>query len=88
VRGLAFMESGELEEAGKALEESLSAARSGELDASVKSADYELGLTYDAFDHLAELTGRRDNDYAASRELMLKRLGVVSSPDVRGEGGS
>jgi hypothetical protein len=82
------MEIGQLDEAGEALEDSLAAARSGAPDASIKSADYELGLTFDAFDRLAKLTGRRDEDYAAGRQLMLQRLGVVSSPDVPSTGGS
>jgi class 3 adenylate cyclase/tetratricopeptide (TPR) repeat protein len=88
VRGLALMEIGQLDEAGEALKDSLAAARSGAPDASIKSADYELGLTFDAFDRLAKLTGRRDEDYAAGRQLMLQRLGVVSSPDVPSTGGS
>jgi len=81
VRGLALMEIGRLEEAADSLEQSLAAASSGEPDASVKSAEYELGLTFDALDRLARRTGRRDDDHAARRNAILERLGVVSIPD-------
>jgi class 3 adenylate cyclase/tetratricopeptide (TPR) repeat protein len=85
VRGMALMESGRLDEAGTAFEDSLAVARSEALDAGVKSADYELGLTYDALARLAELTGRSDQNYASRRDAILGDLGVLASPDLRRE---
>jgi tetratricopeptide (TPR) repeat protein len=83
VRGLALMESGRLEEAADALQASLAIAQAREPDANLRSADYELGLTYDALERLAERTGRRDEDYAARRDAILESLGVVAIPESR-----
>jgi class 3 adenylate cyclase/tetratricopeptide (TPR) repeat protein len=85
VRGLALMESGRLDEAREGFEDSLAVARSGAPDAGFKSPDYEVGLTFDALDRLAELTGRGDQDYATRRDAILEGLGVVAIPDVRQE---
>ena len=83
MRGLALLERARFEEAAEALEQSLVAARSDEPDASVRSAEYELGLTFDALERLAQVSGRRDREYAADRDAILERLGVVSIPDAR-----
>ena len=81
VRGLALMERGRLDEAREEFEQSLATAQSGDPDASVKSADYELALTFDALDRLGELTGQQNDVNAARRDAILRGLGVVSIPD-------
>ena len=81
VWGLALMESGRLDDARDALEQSLAIARSAEPDESIKSAEYELGLTYDALDRLTRATDSPDGTFGEQRDAILHRLGVVAVPD-------
>jgi class 3 adenylate cyclase/tetratricopeptide (TPR) repeat protein len=83
IRGLALMESGRLQEASTALEQSVSAAGSGDPDTNVRSAEYELGLTFDALARLALASGDSEDDSAARRDETLAPLGVVRIPDAR-----
>jgi class 3 adenylate cyclase/tetratricopeptide (TPR) repeat protein len=79
--GLALMEAGRADEAEHALERSLAIAGSAQPDESIKSAEYELGLTFDALDRLAHATGEHNTDHAEQRDVILGRLGVVAVPD-------
>jgi tetratricopeptide (TPR) repeat protein len=81
VWGLALLDTGRLDEAKDALERSLAIARAAQPDQSIKSAEYELGLTFDALDRLARLRGDLDGAYAEQRDAILERLGVVAIPD-------
>jgi tetratricopeptide (TPR) repeat protein len=81
VWGLALLETGRLDEAEDALERSLAIARAAKPDQSIKSAEYELGLTFDALDRLARLKGNQGGTYAEQRDAVLERLGVVAIPD-------
>jgi tetratricopeptide (TPR) repeat protein len=81
VWGLALLEIGRLDEAKDALERSLAIARAAQPDQSIKSAEYELGLTFDALDRLAQLSSDPDGAYAEQRDAILGRLGVVAIPD-------
>jgi len=81
LRGYALMQSGDLEEAAIALENSARIAREG-ADAETEAESYEVALTLEAVARLAEA---RSHDGAEARdrsEAIFDRLGVVARPAV------
>ena len=81
LRGFALMQSGDLDAAALALEES---TRSGQADADpdAEVESYELALTLDAAARLSQLRGGDDDGAAERSKAILRRLGVVSRPTV------
>jgi tetratricopeptide (TPR) repeat protein len=75
MRGYAFAQLGQTEEAWAALDESLSAARA-------RGAAYELALTLEALSVIAPLAGRPYRPSDDEHRLVLDRLGVTSLPVV------
>jgi tetratricopeptide (TPR) repeat protein len=81
LRGWAWMQTGELESAAGALDESLRLARLEDENFGIRSADYELGLTLAAIVRLRALTGTPATELEAERDASFARLGVVSVPE-------
>ena len=76
VRGVAFVQLGDLDGARVALEQSLAAGRS-------RGADFEVALTLRAKAELAERDGDpAGEDLLAQSQQILDRLGVISAPAV------
>jgi class 3 adenylate cyclase/tetratricopeptide (TPR) repeat protein len=75
LRGYALAQSGDLEAADEALQESLETARAAE-------ETYEVALTLEAIARLAELRGVDGSAQARESSALLARLGVVSTPQV------
>jgi class 3 adenylate cyclase/tetratricopeptide (TPR) repeat protein len=94
LRGWAYMQTGDVEAARAALEESLRVARLEEENYGARSADYEIGLTLAALVRLHELAGETANKVRTERDALLDGLGVVKVPepplphDTRGSDGS
>ena len=81
LRGYALMQSGTLEEAGVALEQSLQSA-SSEAGTDAEAESYELALTLEALTRLAELRGGEDPASRDKSEQIFGRLGVTYRPTV------
>ena len=75
LRGYALAQSGDLEAADEALQQSLETARAAE-------ETYEVALTLEAIARLAELRGVDGSAQARESSALLARLGVVSTPQV------
>jgi len=75
VKGWSLMQAGRLEDAGRAFEESLEAARS-------RQADFEIALSLHAKAALARSTGTRDEDAERESHSLFERLGVVRVPGI------
>ena len=75
LRGYALAQSGDLEAADEALQQSLETARAAE-------ETYEVALTLEAIARLAELRGLDGSAQARESSALLARLGVVSTPQV------
>lgn len=75
VKGWSLMQAGRLEDAGRAFEESLEAARS-------RQADFEISLSLHAKAALARSTGTRDEDAERESRSLFERLGVVRVPGI------
>ena len=75
VKGWSSMQAGRPEDAGRAFEESLEAARS-------RQADFEIALSLHAKAALARSTGTRDEDAERESHVLLERLGVVRVPGI------
>jgi hypothetical protein len=73
VKGWSLMQAGRPEDAGRAFEESLEAARS-------RQADFEIALSLHAKAALARSTGTRDEDAERESRSLFERLGVVRVP--------
>jgi len=81
LRAWAFMQAGELDGAGEALDESLRLARLEGENFGIRSADYELGVTLAAVVQLRSLTGEPADELEAERDAIFARLGVVKVPE-------
>ena len=81
LRAWAWMQSGALESAAEALDESLRLARLEDENFGIRSADYELGLTLAAIVRLRALTGKPATELEAERDASFARLGVVNAPE-------
>ncbi|MBW8742345.1 MAG: hypothetical protein JF623_06910 [Acidobacteria bacterium] len=77
LRGWAFMQLRDLENAGAAFEESLSLARLEGENIGMRSADYELALTLDALEQLGDLVGQPTADLERERDAIVARLAVL-----------
>jgi class 3 adenylate cyclase/tetratricopeptide (TPR) repeat protein len=76
IRGIAFAQLGDLGEAKKALDASLAEARG-------QDEDYEIAVTLDVLERLAELSGSPEPaGRRAERDALLARLDVVALPEV------
>jgi class 3 adenylate cyclase/tetratricopeptide (TPR) repeat protein len=80
LRGWAYMQAGELNEAQAELAESLRLARARDANLGIRSEDYEVALTLDALATLATLAGRPSDELRGQRDAILERLGVVAVP--------
>jgi class 3 adenylate cyclase/tetratricopeptide (TPR) repeat protein len=81
LRAWGLMQAGDLEGAGKALDESLRLARLEDENFGIRSADYEIALTLDALARLRSLTREPADELEAERDAIFERLGVVKVPE-------
>ncbi len=81
LHGYALMQSGRLDEAAIALEQSVHSA-SADADTDAEAEWYELALTLEAVARLAELRGQEDKAARDKSEEIFDRLGVVFRPTV------
>ncbi|HEV2902164.1 MAG TPA: adenylate/guanylate cyclase domain-containing protein [Gaiellaceae bacterium] len=79
LRGYALMQSGDLDDAAAALEDSLRSARAA-IGPDADGESYEVALTLEAVTRLAELRGVEDNGAGEQSEAIFRRLGVSSRP--------
>jgi len=77
LRGWAFMQLKDLEQAGAAFDASLSLARLEGENIGMRSADYEVALTLDALDQLGELVGGPIEDVERERDAIMAKLAVL-----------
>ena len=75
VKGWCLMQAERLEDAGRAFDESLEAARS-------RQADFEIALSLHAKAALARATGTRDEEAEQESRAIFDRLGVVRVPGI------
>jgi class 3 adenylate cyclase/tetratricopeptide (TPR) repeat protein len=81
LRGLVFVELGEVDQARAAFEESLRSARLPDANLPMRSTDYEVALTLDAIANLARALGESTDGFVLERDEILDRLGVVKIPE-------
>ena len=77
LRGWAYMQLRDLENAGAAFEESLDLARFEGENLGMRSADYELALTLDALGQLGETVGQPIADLERERDAIVAKLAVL-----------
>jgi class 3 adenylate cyclase/tetratricopeptide (TPR) repeat protein len=80
LRGWAFMQLKDLENAGAAFDESLRLARLEGENLGMRSADYEIALTLDALNQLGELVGDPAADLERERNAIVAKLAVLTLP--------
>jgi tetratricopeptide (TPR) repeat protein len=77
LRGWAFMQLRDLEQAGAAFGESLELARLEGENLGMRSADYEVALTLDALGRLGEMVGGPIEDLERERDAIVAKLAVM-----------
>jgi class 3 adenylate cyclase/tetratricopeptide (TPR) repeat protein len=81
LRGWAFMQTGDLDAARGAFEESLRRAQIEEENYASRNPQYEVGLTLGALVRLYESTGENADSARAEQAAILEGLGVVHVPE-------
>jgi class 3 adenylate cyclase/tetratricopeptide (TPR) repeat protein len=77
LRGWAFMQLHDLEQAGAAFDASLELARLEGENIGMRSADYEVALTLDALEQLGEMVGGPSEDLERERDALMAKLAVL-----------